>query len=81
MHIGTGCNDRQHEQMAARDDIYCPLDASSATTMEHKRKLETEAIIADALEEEEGRKRLKKSRPAEEQQSPTNIDAHVRSIL
>lgn len=37
--------------------------------MEHKRKLDTEAIIAEALEEEEGRKRLKKSRAAGDQQS------------
>lgn len=38
--------------------------------MDNKRKLETEAIVAQALEEEEGRKRLKKeSRTADGQQS------------
>ena len=38
--------------------------------MDNKRKLETEAIVAQALEEEEGRKRLKKeSRAADGQQS------------
>lgn len=37
---------------------YCSVDVSS---MDGKRKLDTDDIVAKAMEEEEGRKRLKKT--------------------
>ena len=43
--------------------------------MDTKRKLDTDAIVAEALEEEQGRKRLKKQQAGEGQQSTAQTSA------